>query len=247
MTQASKTMLRMASTFSLPSLTAQEVEVRTHPNVAITDAHVAAMVNVNAVAIPDFQAVQNPDAVNQHVLAASGVDAPMGGVGERHIPDGHVTAADERQHVGAPVHTVLDLVVVMRRLLADHEFGALAVNGACAGDGDAARILGFDPHTAFAPVLEGRLGIQCLVRAGHEGGAGFDVQLHVRFQLEWPGDESAASRDQDPSSADGVARVNGFLNGLGVVRSAVADGAKVHDAVGRHAMLLPAASGKGSR
>ncbi|EKC55781.1 protein containing D-galactarate dehydratase/Altronate hydrolase, partial [human gut metagenome] len=49
---------------------------------AIVDAHIAAVVGINAIAVDHFQVIQNADAIDQHILAAHHMHGPERAAGQ---------------------------------------------------------------------------------------------------------------------------------------------------------------------
>ena len=134
------------------------------------------MVNVNAVAVPNFEAGQNAHALDQNVLAAGGMHAPIRRIRKSDFANRHVITTDQGQQVRAAVNAVDELVVC--GFFTIHELSAATINRPRAHDCDVVCAFCADPHPAFRPIVERRFGIQRFVQTGAQGRARLDVQIN---------------------------------------------------------------------
>ena len=93
---------------------------------AICNAHICAMVGVNAVGVGNIQIVQNADSVNTHIVTACGVECPKRCVRNRDIAHGDVVAFFNINHRRTRVKIARDIVFIF----SFHETVPVCVNHA---------------------------------------------------------------------------------------------------------------------
>ena len=209
-------------------------------NMAIVDAHIAAVVGINAIAVDHFQVVQNADAINQHILAAHHMHGPERAAGQGDFTDGQVLHTFHQQHGNARVIGSLNKVMI--DFAVKVFFGA--IDYAAAADAD---ILGILSHNEiilwltviFAVFVRGHFE-RCIavmvavgsfhfqevlfVFAGFQAGAVLQVQLHMAVQQNGTAFVNMAARHQHPAAAGCRAGINGFLDGRAIVCGAITHG-----------------------
>jgi len=156
-------------------------------DMAVGDAHVAAVVEVDAVAVADFQVVEQGDAVNHGILAANEMYRPIGTVSDGHVADAEVAHCLQGEDVWTGVERRvgegLQFVGVVE--FGTHEGDAGAVDGAAPADSDVLGLFGVQPQHAFATVLtEGAEGVKAFVGVTLQDGRGLQVERDVGFQLD---------------------------------------------------------------
>ena len=198
----------------------------------VRDAHVFRMVHVDAVAVADFQVVQDADAVYRSVTAADEMYGPVGAVADGHVADDQLLDIRQCQHVRARVEVGHGLQFVRVFQFLAHECHAVAVDGSRSGDGDILQVFSANPHHAFAPVLaKCTLGIDALVRVRQQARIGFKMQVDIRGEPEGAAQEGMSGRDEHRAASCLRAGVNGALQGWGIVGGAIARGSVVQDVV----------------
>ena len=209
-------------------------------NMAIVDAHIAAVVGINAVAVDHFQVIQNADAIDQHILAAHHMHGPERAAGQGDFTDGQVLHTFHQQHGNARVIGSLNKVMI--DLAVKVFFGA--IDYAAAADAD---ILGILSHNEiilrltviFAVFVRGHFE-RCIavmvavgsfhfqevlfVFAGFQAGAVLQVQLHMAVQQNGTAFVNMAARHQHSAAAGCRAGINGFLDGRAIVCGAITHG-----------------------
>lgn len=113
--------------------------VVTGHDVAVADPHPSAAVDVDAVAVGDFQVVVQRDGVDEHVVAPGESDRPEGTVDDPDVPDGHPPAvAQVDGNRTALVHRVDELTDL------GDGVPSSAVDRPSSGDGDVPRTVRVD-------------------------------------------------------------------------------------------------------
>ena len=203
-------------------------------DVAVGNAHMPRVVDVDAVAVAYLQVVEQRDAIYQGSVAADEVDGPVGSVADGDIADDEVLHADKRQHMGTwvegGVNEGLQLVAVVE--LASHKGHAVAVDGTQSGDAQVLHVAAPQPHHALAAVLlEGAEAIFPLVGMGHKAAVHIEVEVDVRLQLYGTRHKGMTRRQEHLSPTLPRAFVDGTLQGHGIVGKTVARGSVVHHVV----------------
>ena len=206
---------------------------------AVRDLHVARAVDGEAVGVGDGDVRVDPDAADVHAVAAADVARPGWGVVERDAGEADAAAAEDGDHrAGAEPLAVdrlqLEPVLVERPaavlLGLAEERGAVAVDGALAGDGDVVGAARPDevaaaPLLAVAPEVLGEGVVRVVVRAVHaalERRALGQVQLDAALELDRPG-RPRPRRNLDAPAAGRARVVDRALDGGAVRRSVRAE------------------------
>ena len=130
----------------------------------VRDAHVFRMVHVDAVAVADFQVVQDADAVYRSVTAADEMYGPISTVTDGDVADNQLFDVGQRQNVRTWVEIGHRFQLVRVFQFLAHKRHTIAINGSRTGDGDILQVFSANPHHAFAPVLaKCTLGIDAFV------------------------------------------------------------------------------------
>ena len=68
-------------------------------DITITDPDIAAVIDINAITITHFQAVQETDPGDHHIITTDEVDGPVSGVADMQIMYTDILSADDREHM----------------------------------------------------------------------------------------------------------------------------------------------------
>ena len=189
-------------------------------DMAVGDAHILRVVEVDAITITDLQVVEQVDALDDGLVATHEMYGPVGTLLDGHITDGEVTHIRQRQHMGTGVEGLvcqrLQLIAVAQ--LCSHEGDAIAVDGALACNADVLGIVGPEPeHTLTSIFSKGTQAVDALIGIGFQRGCGFKIQLHVALQLDGTCQERMIAWQQHSAAAFSGTTVNHLLDGLGIV------------------------------
>ena len=124
-------------------------------DMAVGDAHVLRVVDVDAVAIANLQVIQQLDAVDHSPFAADQVDRPVGTLLNSHVADGQVLHGSQRQHVRTRIEGLVGQRLQFIRVLQflAHEGDAIAMNRSLTGDAEVLCIVGIEPQHTLTSVL----------------------------------------------------------------------------------------------
>ena len=188
-------------------------------NVAVGDADVRRPVDVDAVVVGHLEVVENPDAVDQHIVAPEKADGPEGGFAHRDVAHRHVAAVAKDDREGACLRAPVNV-----RCILEDVGAAIAVDHAGARDGDILGVIGED-HYADGDVRRGRIELHrvgdggrvvLMVRAALQHGAALEIELHVAAQADGSHRDRRPGGHDDTTTAGGGAGVDGPLRRVGV-------------------------------
>ena len=203
-------------------------------NMAVGDAHIARMVDVDAVAIAYLQVVEQVDAVDHHIVASHEMHGPIGSLANGDVAQVDLLAAVKREHMGTRIERGNGFQLVGVAELSTHESHSVAINGSPAREREVAAILGPEPEHALALVFaEGAEAVKTLVGMGLERGRGVEHQFDVRFQLNGACQESVVPGKIHLASSIGTTLVDGALDGRRVVGLTIAAGTISRDIIYR--------------
>ena len=129
--------------------------VVTRGDVAVGNAHILRMVEVDAIAIAYLQVVEQLDAVDHSTVAAHEMHGPIGALCDGNVANNNVLHVGQRKHVRTGVERrVLERLQLVRVVeFGTHETNAVAVNGATSGDGDILCIVRPKPQHSLTAIL----------------------------------------------------------------------------------------------
>ncbi len=188
----------------------------------VIDDDVAGAEGIDGVGVGRVLRGQDADVADGDVVGVVGHDLPAGGVLDGDAFDADVLAVIEDDESRAE-GDLADDSGVMRRAGDLPPAFAVAVDGACAGDGDVLRVGGADQRLRAGGAELGLLGIVSVVGGAEEGCIFGEVEGDVALQHDGAGEEGSAG--EFDGAASGGAIVDGRLDGLGVLGGAVGLGA----------------------
>ena len=224
----------LAGTIFFPFTTVLEADaVVARSDVAVGNAYLLGVVDVDAVAIAYLEVVEQRDADDRGIVAADEVNRPVGAVADGDIANLQLLDTDEGEHVRTGIELVNGLEFVTVEQFFAHETDAVAVDGALAGDGDVAGVLGPKPHHALAFVLlEGTQFVDALVGIGQPCGIRFEMIIDVRLEFDGTTQKRVTGREDHLPATLGRTCVDCFLDGSSVIGNAIALGTEIEHVVG---------------
>ena len=210
---------------------------------AVADAHLAAVIDIDAVSVTDFKVVQKADSIDIHVVTTHQMDCPIRTVAYGQISDIQLIHPIECKHVRTGVKERvterLEFVAILE--FRSHKSNGVAVYRAASAQADVFRITGIKPQHSFSAIRpESAELVYALVGIGEQYGAGLEMIVDVSLELHGAAKEGLACGEKHLSSPVGVTLVYGFLNGCAVVGESVSFGAEAGHVI--HAPGLSAAS-----
>ena len=196
---------------------------------AVGDAYVLRVVEVDTVAITDLQVVQQVNALDDGLVTPHEMYGPVGTFLDGDIADGQVTHICQCQHMGTGVERLISQGLQFIGILqfSPHEGDAIAMDGALACYGDVLCTVSPKPKHTLATILtKGTQLIDTLIGVGFQRGCSLQEEFDIAFQLDGTSQESMVTGQQHSATALGRTAVDRLLDGLGIVGSAIANSAK---------------------
>ena len=192
-------------------------------DVAVGDAHVAGVVDVDAVAVTYLEVVEQVDAVYHHAVATHEVQCPVCTILDGDVAHGDVAHVGEGEHMGSRVEGGDGFEFVGVAQLFPHEGYAVAVDDSLACDEDVLRSVGIEPKHAFPLVgSKGAEMIDALVGVGLDDRCGGEEEHNVGLQFHRSAEVGVAGTESDDAAALLRALVDGLLYGSCIVGLSIA-------------------------
>ena len=194
--------------------------VITTGDMAVSNTHMLRMVDIDTIAIADFQVVQQINAINHSFIATNQMNSPVSALFDGDIADGEILHISQREHMWARVEGLilqrLQLVAVAQ--LGSHKGDAIAMNGALTADADILGMLGPKPQHTFASILtKGAQVVNTFIGVCLQGGSSFQIKLNITLELDGTSHEGMITWQQHTTATLSRTAVDSTLNGLGIV------------------------------
>ena len=153
-------------------------------DMAVGNTYVAGVVEVDTVAIADFEIVEQVDAIDDSTVTSHKVECPVGSVAYGHIAHhdiSHIGEGDDMR-TGVEGGDGFQFVGVVE--FGAHKSHTIAADGSHTGDRDILGMLGINPHHSLAFVVAKCAEmVNRLIGIGKKCSSGLKMEFDVGFQL----------------------------------------------------------------
>ena len=153
-------------------------------DMTVGNAHILAMIDINAITITDLEVVEQIDTINHSPITSDEMHSPVstfpnGNITDIEIPDSH-----QGKHVRTGIESSDRFEFVTIKKFSTHKPDTIAMNRTMTRERKILHILRPYPHHTLTLVLtEGTEMIDTLIGIGFPDGIGFQNDVHIRLQL----------------------------------------------------------------
>ena len=187
---------------------------------AVGNTYMLRMVDIDTIAIANFQVVQQINAINHSFIATNQVNSPVGALLDGYIANGEILYIGKCEYMWTWVESLilqrLQLVAVAQ--LGSHKGDAIAMNGALTTDTDILGMLGPKPQHTFTSILtKGAQVVNTFIGVCLQGGSSFQIKLNITLELDGTSHKGMITWQQHTTATLSRTAVDSTLNGLGII------------------------------